>query len=248
MQYEQNIEKLRSLRLLGMAESYIRQTDDVNSDSLPFHVRFGQCLDAEEHSREQRRLARSLKQAKLKHSGACIENLNYAAQRGLDKSFVMSLAECQWVKRNQHIILTGSTGGGKTYLACALGHQAIRHGYKVLYKRLPRFLEELEVAHVDGSLPKLRIRLTKFDVLILDDWAVNPISARNRRDLFEIIEDKSGEGSIIITSQLPVNKWHEWIGEPTVADAILDRLVHRSHKINLQGESMRKHHAVNSGE
>lgn len=249
MQYEQNLNRMKQLSLHGMYEQYLRDRDAVHvQDALSHDERLALLLDAEEHSREQRRQDRFLRQAKLKDVTASIENIDYQPSRGLKREQVTSLAECDWVNRNRHMIFIGATGVGKTFTACAFGHQAIRKGYKVIYRRLPRLLEELEIAYADGSLPKLRLRLSKFKVLILDDWAVNPLSARHRRDLLELIEDKTGTGSIIITSQLPISEWHEWIGEPTIADAVLDRLIHRAHKIELRGDSMRKLQAKNTGE
>jgi DNA replication protein DnaC len=145
-----------------------------------------------------------------------------------------------WLEKKQHLIITGPTGAGKSNTACAVGNNAIRQGYSVLYKRVPRLCEELEVAHGDGSLPSLRSKIQKFDLLILDEWAVSPLSRRSRLDLLEIIEDRAGSGSLVVTSQMPVEQWHSFIGDPTIADAIMDRLIHRSHKIELRGESMRK--------
>lgn len=248
MQYEQNLSQMKQLRLHGMQEQYARARDSVEiHDGLSHDERLALLLDAESHSREQRRQDRFMKQAKFKDSTACIENIDYKPARGWKREQVNSLAECEWVVRHRHMIFIGATGVGKTFAACAFGQQAIRKGHKVLYCRVPRLLEELEIAHADGSLPKLRLKLSKFKVLILDDWAVNPLTARHRQDLLELIEDKTDAGSIIITSQMPISEWHEWIGEPTIADAILDRIIHRAHKIELNGESMRKRQSNKKG-
>ena len=196
-------------------------------------------MDAEIHDRENRRLKRLLKAAKFKVS-ACPEDIKYTTRRGLDRQVVTNLTTCDWIQKSLNTIITGPTGVGKTWLACALGQQAARKGFSVMYKRLSRLLEELEIAYGDGSLAKERAKIAKMDLLILDDWALAPVTARGRHELLEIVDDRIGTASIMITSQLPVDQWHEYIGEPTVADAILDRLVHRAHRIELRGESMRK--------
>ena len=196
-------------------------------------------IDAESEDRDQRRLTRLLKAAKLKHD-ACPENIDYRASRQLDRQVMSNLLTCDWIEKSLNILLTGPTGVGKTWLACALGQQAARKGYSVLYTHLTRLLEELEIAYGDGSLHRLRTRLARVRLLILDDWALAPLSARGRHELLEIIDDRVKKGSVLITSQLPLDQWHDYIGEPTIADAILDRLVHSSHKIELRGESMRK--------
>ncbi|MCG7928156.1 MAG: IS21-like element helper ATPase IstB [Candidatus Thiodiazotropha taylori] len=166
--------------------------------------------------------------------------MDYSTSRGLDRQVFANLTTCDWITKSLNTIITGPTGVGKTWIACALGQQAARKGMSVIYKRLSRLLEELEVAHGDGSLTKLRTKLAKMDLIILDDWALAPMTAKGRHELLELIDDRIGSGSILITSQLPIDQWHQYIGEPTIADAILDRIVHRSHKIELRGESMRK--------
>lgn len=189
--------------------------------------------------RDNRRLTRLLKRARLKVA-ATPEDVDFRAPRGLDKKKFAGLLAGDWVHQNQHVILTGPTGAGKTWLACALGHQATRQGWPVLYKRCTRMLEEHEVARGDGSLAKLRGQLAKTKLIIMDDWGLTPLTARQRQDLLEIVDDCGGRSSLVITSQLPVDKWHAFIGEPTIADAILDRLVHTAHRFELTGESMRK--------
>ena len=185
-------------------------------------------------------VSRLLKQAKLKCANACGEDIDFNPKRGLDKRQVMDLLSCNWIQRSQHLFITGSTGSGKTWLACAFGNEAARKGLSVTYKRLPRLLEELEVANADGSLPAMRTQLARSKLLILDDWGVAPIGVRGRQDLLEVIDDRVPGSSVLITSQMPPAKWHEYLGEPTIADAILDRIMHGAHKIALAGESMRR--------
>lgn len=233
-------EILRTLRLPGMAQAYLDQLANPAAQGLPFDDRFGLLIDAERAYRENRRMKNLLKRAKLKVSAACIEDIDYAQHRGLDKRTMLDLANCQWIERCQHLLITGPTGVGKTYLACALGTEAARKGYRVTYKRLPRLLEELEIASADGSLPELRNELARAKLLILDDWGVAPITNRGRQDLLEVIDDRVPGGSVVVTSQMPIESWHEYLGEPTVADAILDRIIHSAHKISLIGESMRR--------
>lgn len=244
MLYQQTQEQLRALKLHGMAAGNESQRDNTALQALGFDERFGMLVEAEVHDRRQRRQARLLRAAKLKEPNACPEDIDYGTRRGLDRSLVASLLDCEWVTRGQHLIVTGPTGVGKTWLACAFGQQAARRGLTVSYRRLVRLLEDAEVARGDGSLPKLRTQLANTRLVILDDWAVAPISVRGRQDLLEFVEDRSGSGSLVITSQLPVDQWHDYIGEPTLADAILDRIVHRAHRIVLKGDSMRKRHAV----
>lgn len=231
---------LRSLRLAGMAQTYEEQLNNPTVQGLPFDDRFGLLVDAERAQRENRRLGRLLKNAKLKAPTACGEAIDFATHRGLDKRQVLDLLTCNWIERSQHLLITGSTGVGKTWLACAMGTEAARKSFSVVYKRLPRLLEELEIAHADGSLPETRSYLAKARLLILDDWGVAPIGDRGRQDLLEVIDDRVPGTSVLITSQMPVEAWHEYLGEPTIADAILDRIVHGAHKITLKGESMRR--------
>lgn len=235
----QTMDGLKTLRLHGMATAIDDQSTNTAIQTLSFDERLGLLIDAELHDRENRRLKRLLKAAKFKVS-ACPEDINYKAHRGLDRQVMANLSTCDWINKSLNTIFTGSTGVGKTWLACALGQQAARKGYSVLYKRLSRLMEDLEIAYGDGSLVKERAKIAKMDLLILDDWALAPLTARGRHELLELIDDRIGTGSILITSQLPIDQWHEYIGEPTVADAILDRLVHRAHRVELRGESLRK--------
>ena len=181
-----------------------------------------------------------LKKARLRQS-ACLEDLDVKTSRGLDKALILSLAACTWIARSLNVLICGPTGVGKSYLACALAHKACLEGYSTLYLRLPRLFEDLRLAKADGRYGKLMLGYAKTDLLILDDWGLTPMTDPQRRDLLELLEDRYGRRSTIVTSQLPVSAWHEAIGDPTLADAILDRLVHNAHKIELKGESMRKH-------
>jgi DNA replication protein DnaC len=197
-------------------------------------------VDAESLARENARMARFLKEAKLRLSNACIEDIDYAARRELEKSLVRQLATCRWTQEKQNIVITGATGTGKTYIACALAQQACRKGYRALYRRAPRLFEELALAHADGSYVRLLEKLARIDVLVLDDWALAPPKEQERRDLLELLEDRYSLRSTVIASQLPTAKWHDYVGDPTVADAICDRILHNAHRILLKGPSRRK--------
>lgn len=240
----QTQQSLRSLRLPGMAQAYEDQLNNPTVQSLGFDDRFGLLVEAEIAQRENRRVNRLLKTAKLKAPSACPEDIDFSSRRGIDKRQVLDLLSCQWIERGQHVTITGPTGTGKTWLGCAFGREAARKGYAVTYQRLPRLLEELEVAHADGSLPALRTKLAKSRLLILDDWGVAPITDRGRQDLLEVIDDRVPAASVLITSQLPIKAWHDYLGEPTVADAILDRILHNKHTIELRGDSLRRKQAV----
>jgi DNA replication protein DnaC len=240
MLHNQTRQALLSLRMPGMAQAYDDQLNNPATQSLSFDDRLGLLFDAETAQRESRRIAKLLKSAKLKATNAFPEDIDFSGKRGIDKRQVLDLLTCQWVQRGQHVVITGPTGTGKTWLGCALGREAGRKGFGVLYCRLPRLLEELEVAHADGSLPAVRTRLAKHQLLILDDWGVAPISARGRQDLLEVIDDRVPGKSVLITSQLPTKTWHDFLGEPTIADAILDRVLHNKHTIELKGDSMRR--------
>jgi DNA replication protein DnaC len=236
------LDKLQTLKFTGMAAALAEQIQMPDIEELAFEERLGLLVDREITARENRRLTSRLRRARLKHNAA-LEDIDYRHPRGLDKSFIQSLAACQWVKEHLNILITGPTGVGKTWLACALTQKACREGYTALYLRLPRLLQEMAIAKGDGRYPKLLTMLAKTEVLILDDWGLAKLTAEQRRDLLEILEDRHGVRSTLATSQLPIEKWHDSIGDPTLADAILDRLVHNAYKINLKGGSMRKRKA-----
>jgi len=233
------LDKLHELRFTGMAKALTEQMALPDIDELSFEERLGLLVDREATEREDRRLKTRLRQAKLKQN-ACIEDIDFKQPRGMDKSLLLDLAQCQWIKKHLNLLITGPTGVGKTWIACALAQKACREGFTSLYLRLPRLLQELPVAKGDGTYTRLMNRLAKVDVLILDDWGLSKLIAEQRRDLLEILEDRHDNRSTIVTSQLPLDQWHHIIGDPTLADAILDRLVHNAYKINLKGESMRK--------
>jgi DNA replication protein DnaC len=236
------LDKLQALKFTGMATALAEQMQMPDIEELSFEERLGLLIDREATERDNRRLSSRLRRAKLKHNAA-LEDIDYRHPRGLDKSLIQSLAACQWVKEHLNILLTGPTGVGKTWLACALAQKACREGYTILYLRLPRLLQEMAIAKGDGRYPKLLATLAKTDVVILDDWGLAKLTAEHRRDLLEILEDRHGTRSTLVTGQFPIEKWHDVIGDPTLADAILDRLVHNAYKINLKGGSMRKRQA-----
>jgi DNA replication protein DnaC len=236
---QQTIEKLYTMKLNGMAEAFKDQIQKPATQDLAFEERFSLLVDQHWTWRENRRMNRLLQNAQLKIN-ACIEDLDFKTPRSLDKSVILSLANCQWLNNFQNIIITGPTGVGKTYLACALANRACNMGFPALYIRLPRLFQDLTIARVDGSYPKLMKKLLKAKLLIIDDLGLTPMTAPERKDLLEVVEDRHGLCSTIVTSQIPVEQWHENIRDPTIADAILDRLVHNAHKILLKGDSMRK--------
>lgn len=239
MLIQQTLGQLRGLRLYAMAEAFEHQCERAVLQELSFEDRLAMLIEVEYQARDARRIDRLLKSAKLKVQ-ASLEDIDYDGGRGIDKRQIASLLGCDWIQRGQNLILTGPTGAGKTWLACAFGHEAVRRGNVVAYYRLPRLLEDIEIARHDGSLPKLRAQLLKTRLLILDDWGVAKMSARGRQDLLEVIDDRVGSQSVLITAQMPVSEWYAYIDEPTIADAILDRIVHAAHKVELKGESMRK--------
>jgi len=233
-------EQLRQLRCYGMLEAFEEQLSLDNINQLPFDERLAMLVERECLQRDNRRLQSRLRKSKFKYPNACLADINYSANRSLSKTVITSLGMCQWVNRNRNIIITGPTGTGKTYLACALAHQGCLQGHNALYVRLPRLFPALNIAKADGSYVKLIDQFAKTPILILDDWGLATMDDLSRRDLLEILDDRHSHSSTIVTSQLPVNLWHEAIGDATLADAILDRVVHNAHKIELTGESMRK--------
>ena len=241
---EPTMEKLQTLRLAAMATTYRAQQQTPDSSALSFDERFGLLVDAEYLARENRRLATRLREAKLKLSQACVEAIDYPAKRELDKAVMRQLAACHWVEEHHNVLITGQTGTGKTYVACALVQQACRKGYRALYYRAARLFDDLVLARATGTHARLLARIARMDVLAIDDWGLRAVGEQDRHDWLEILEDRHGTRSTVVTSQLPPEKWHDRIGDPTLADAILDRLVHRAHRIALKGPSRRKEQAV----
>ncbi len=237
---EPTMDKLRELRLGVMADTWLEQNKSPKSASLDFDERFGMIVDAEHLARDNRRLTRLLKGAQLRISGACIEDVDAASGRGIDKAMIRQLTSCRWIDEHLNVLLCGPTGVGKSYVACALGQLACRRAHRVLYRRVPRLLDELALARAEGTHARLLARLAKLEVLVLDDWGLGTLKEAQRHDLLEVVEDRYGSSSTVVTSQLPVQKWHDWIGDPTLADAILDRLVNNAYKLDLKGHSRRR--------
>jgi DNA replication protein DnaC len=233
------IEKLNSMKLTAMAKAFADQMQCPDITQLTFEERFGLIVDHQMTDLENRRMQSRLKKAKLRLP-ASLEDLDFKQGRGLDRSTVMSLALNQWVTSHHNILVTGPTGAGKSYLACALAQKACRDGYATLYQRVPRLLQEIAVSRLDGRYAKLIAPITKCEVLILDDLLISPLTREEQRELLEIVEERYDRKATIVTSQLPVKAWHDAMQDPTLADAILDRLVHNSYKLELKGESMRR--------
>jgi len=241
MNNQQTLQSLRSLKLAGMADAFIRQMEHPQTQQLSFDERFALLVDSELTNRQNRRLQRLLNTARLRHK-ACVEDIDYQTKRGLNRSQVISLVNCEWIRMGQNLHITGPTGTGKSWLACAFGNAACRHGLTVRYERTSRLLEELRIARTDGSYKKAFRVLARLDLLILDDFGLKPMSQAERHDLLELIEDRQELRSTLITSQLKISSWHSFIGEPTVADALLDRILSNAHRLELEliGESLRK--------
>jgi DNA replication protein DnaC len=242
---EPTIEKLHAMRLAAMADAWIAQGKDPTAGALAFDERFAILVDAEHMARDNRRLARLLKEADLRIPSACIEDVRASPQRGLDKAMLRQLGSCAWIGEHLNVLITGPTGVGKSYLASALGQAACRKGLRVAYRRMPRLFDELALGRADGSYARVLARLAKADLLILDDLGLGSPKEAQRQDLLEVLEDRYGRTSTIVTSQLEIKKWHEWIGDATTADAILDRLVHNAYKLELAGPSGRKEKGTN---
>lgn len=232
--------QLRTLKLTGLVTALEEQATQSGIQALSFEERLALAVDREMLVRDERRRAILLKKAKLKFGQAAIEDLDVKPGRGIERSAITSLAVSEWVKRGDTILLTGATGTGKSWLACAFAQYACRRGYSALYLRVPRLAGDLKIAHGSGMFGRWLIQVAKTDVLILDDWGIASLDTRMRSDLLEIIDDRAASKGTIITTQLPVDHWHAWIGDDTIADAILDRVMQRVHKINLTGESMRR--------
>ena len=233
------IEKLQTLKLHGMADAFRAQLETTNLSQLSFEERFALLVDQQWLWREDRALARRLHSAKLKERGV-LEDIDYQHPRGLDRKFMRTLSSSEWVRQNQNILLIGPTGIGKSWLGCALAQKACRDGFSVLHKRTTELFRELGVAHVDGSIGRLLLKLSRIDVLVLDDFAMAPLKDSERRDFLEICDDRYQRRSMILTSQMPIAHWHEQIGDPSIADSILDRVIHNAYRVELAGESMRK--------
>jgi DNA replication protein DnaC len=233
------MEKLIAMKLYGLADAFRTQMETTDSHQLSFEERFALLVDQQWQWKENRALSRRLRVAKLKQR-AVIEDVNYHHPRRLDRKLVRSLASSDWVRRKLNIVFNGPTGIGKTWLACALAQKACRDGFSVLHKKTSELFRELAIAHADGSLGRMLLRLAQIDVLLLDDFAMAPLKDSERRDFLEVCDDRYQRRSMILTSQMPVAHWHQQIGDPTIADSILDRLLHNSYRLELEGESMRK--------
>jgi DNA replication protein DnaC len=243
---EPTIEKLKTLHLYAMADAWNTQKSDARVLELDFDARFAMLVDAEHLSRDNKKIARLLREAKLRLASACVEDIDFAPKREIDKSMMRQLATCTWVHEHLNVVITGATGVGKTYVACALAQKACRLGLRAHYRRVPRLLEELALSHADGTYTRLLAKLARVDVLVLDDWGLAPLREQERRDMLEIVEDRHGNRATIITSQVPTNKWHDYLADPTIADAICDRVLHNAHRIALKGPSRRKENATQS--
>ena len=233
------LDRMNAMKMFSMAEAFGRQLATTQTTSLSFEERIGLLIDAEWSGREQRKLDLRLKGARLRHA-ASLEDVDFKAHRGLNRDLVLALGRCDWIRERQNLLLTGPTGVGKSYLACAFAERACRSGFTATYLRAPRLYQELAVARGDGSYGRLLARLTRTQLLIIDDWGLAPLKDQERRDLLEVVEDRYERASTLITSQLPIKSWHEVIGDATLADAICDRLVHCAHSIELKGPSLRE--------
>ena len=233
------IDRLRTLGLAAMADTLVELQNNPEAADMPHADWLGLLIDREVTARDNRRLARRLSNAKLRQA-ASIENIDYRTARGLDRSLFQNLATSQWIRDCNHLVIVGPTGTGKSWLACALGNKACRDGFSVLYKRVPRLFADLAQARGEGRLSRLIAALERVHLLILDDWGPEPLTADQRRDLLEIVDDRYDKGSLLITSQVPVAQWHDVIADPTLGDAILDRIIHNAHRIELKGDSLRR--------
>jgi DNA replication protein DnaC len=240
MLLEQTLQKLRSLRLNGIVTALEQQLAQPESHQLSFEERIGLLVDREVLDRNNRRVTDLLRKARLREPTACIEDIDYQQPRGLNRSHMATLITCDFIRHHHNLLITGQTGCGKSWLACAIGQQACRQGLSVKYLRVAKLLEELRIAHADGSYVAMLNQLARNEILILDDFGIDQLSQQDQRDLLEIIEDRHKLKSTLITSQLSIKHWYDYIGEPTIADAIMDRLLNHAHKLELKGDSMRK--------
>jgi DNA replication protein DnaC len=238
-------ERLRGLGMAAMADAFLEMQNNSAATDLSREDWLGLLLDREVTARDSKRLARRLSHARLRQA-AVVEDTDFRTPRGLDRTLFHKLAGCDWIRHSQHLVIGGPTGPGKSWLACALGHKACREGFSVLYRRAPRLFSELATARGEGRLPRMLAMLERTRLLIIDDWGPEPLNAEQRRDLLEIVEDRYEKGSLLVTSQIPVGRWHELIADPTIGDAILDRIVHRAHRIELKGPSLRKRQGVSA--
>lgn len=241
------IEQLDELRLKAMARAFEEQLESPEIEALSFEERLGLLVDRESTDRAQRRYTLRLRKAKLRYPQAAIEELDLRRRRGIDRAQVLDLASCRFLDQHLNVLITGKTGVGKTFLACALAHQACREGYSVLYRRMPQLFRDLAIARGDGSHGLQLQRIARTQLLVLDDWALHPFGEAERRDLYEILEDRYGLRSTIVVSQLSKDVWHDALGDPTLADAILDRLVHSAYSLALEGDTMRGAGTAGSG-
>lgn len=239
---EQTLSKMHTLKLHGMAEALTEQNQSTMYTELAFNDRLGMLIDREIAVRDNRKIINLLRGARLRHSTACAEEIDFRTPRGLTKEVIISLMQNDWIKGKQNVIITGPTGSGKTFIGCALANSACRGGYSAHYIRLPRLLQEMHIARGDGSYGKQLSKLARYNLLVIDDWGLAKLGDKERRDLLEVLEDRHGISSTIVSSQIPVDRWHDTIGDPTIADAVLDRLVHNAHMItmSMKADSMRK--------
>jgi len=251
MSVQQTIELVRALKLYGALEAYQDLLNNSSLQDLPYNEQMAYVFDGERRYRENRKLANLSRAARAKIGSACPEDIEYSAERGLEKSRMLEYLSCDWITQGRNLIITAPTGCGKTYLSCAMGQQAARKGLSWAYKRFPDLLDELQLAHKNGSYAKLRAKLAKLRLLVMDDWAMAPLTDQSRRELLDVVDDRIGTGAMLITSQLPVEGWHDYVSEgsiggKTLADAIVDRISHNARYIQLKGESQRKLRAQRS--
>lgn len=248
MMMNTTLEQLRGLKLQGMAAGLLDQLGSAGMTAMSFEERMALLVEREVHWRSDKKRERLLKEARLKYPQAAIEDLDSRAGRGLERKAVMSLCLGDWIDSGHSVLITGPTGAGKSWLACALAQYACRKGHSAYYQRVPRLGEELRIRHGNGTFGKWLLQLAKTDVLLLDDWGMAALDAQTRADLLEIIDDRAANKATIITSQLPIEHWHAWVGDATIADAILDRLMQRNHRFTLTGESLRQKSKINKQE